>query len=177
MKKIVAIGLGLLIISSLGLAGSKQPKKIKEAQAKQEINIINFLPNKTVSGEKIAYDKKLYLLDVWATWCPPCRQTVPELIALQNKYEAQGFTVLGLSVDQSSAPVGPFIKKYGINYPVAMGQEAMRVLPPVRGIPTMFLVAANGNILKQYVGYTSKERMAKDIDAIIKKINKGGANG
>lgn len=123
-------------------------------------------PQKDLNGKAIIYDKQVYLVDVWATWCPPCRLTIPELIALQEEI-TKNFTVLGLSVDQESAEyVADFVKKEKVNYPVALAGEALRTLPAVRGIPTMFVLDKNGKIVKTFVGYTDR----KTLSLAVKKV-------
>jgi thiol-disulfide isomerase/thioredoxin len=125
-------------------------------------------PQQDLSGNKIVYDKKAYLVDVWATWCPPCRQTIPELIALQQEVSQNAF-VLGLSVDQESPEyVAKFIKQEKVNYPVAMADnKVMKYFPAVRGIPTMFVLDKNGKIVKTFVGYADKKALAAAIKKVI----------
>ncbi len=126
-------------------------------------------PQLDLAGNEIVYDKDAYLVDVWATWCPPCRMTVPELIALQSTLSTEKFSVIGLSVDEiSDEAVLNYINKEGVNYPVAKAGRAMQYLPPVRGIPTMFILDKNGKIKKTFVGYTKKEIMLKEVQKVLK---------
>lgn len=174
----------LLIISSLNAAGEKpQPTKtaenvtkansasttLSQVAATQE-NYFSDFPAETVTKEKITYDKHLYLMDVWATWCPPCRQTIPELFQLQAKYKNKNFSVIGLSVDTTTQKVIDFLKETPLNYPVAMAnEETLKKFPQIRGVPTMLLIDQNGELIKVYVGYTKKEIIEKDIDFYFEK--------
>ena len=64
---------------------------------------------------------KIIIIDFWTTWCSPCRRSIPDLIGIQNKYE-NNVVIIGISLDRDTKPdVVPFIKEYGINYPVAYG--------------------------------------------------------
>lgn len=115
------------------------------------------------------YRGKLMLINFWATWCPPCRKEIPSLIELQKQYNAQGFTVIGISVDQAGVEIiKKFSEKMGINYPLAVGTtEITKGFGSVSGIPASFLIDKKGNIAKSYAGYVTHEQLQKDIDALI----------
>ena len=61
---------------------------------------------------------KVVMLNFFATWCPPCRVEIPELIKTSKAYADKGVVIISLSVDEDSAPVLPFVKKMGMDYPV-----------------------------------------------------------
>jgi len=96
---------------------------------------------------------RVAIVNFWATWCPPCREEVPDLIALQKKY-GDKVIVLGLSTDEGAPDaVRAFVDKYGINYPVAqVGEEMERLFAGVTGLPTSFIVDREGNIVQKHVG-------------------------
>ncbi len=175
-NKLIVGSLFLLIVCSLVIGVQpKKPLPLKPdlpPPAKIEKYKPNFfakLPQKDINDEPIVYDKKYYLLDVWSITCPPCRMTVPELVALQDVYKKKNFMVVGLSLDGSIPPVKDFMKSMNVNYPVALiTDEHLALFPPIRGIPTMFLVDANGKIIKMYIGYTSKAQFRKELDGILK---------
>ena len=116
------------------------------------------------------YKGKVIILDFWATWCPPCRKGIPDLIELQKAY-GDDIAVIGISVDQDSKPdVVPFIKNYGINYPVAYGNPAVyQQYGGIRSIPTSFIVNQEGKIFKKYVGLIPKDTYEKDINSLLDK--------
>ena len=88
----------------------------------------NKAPNfalKSVKGKTVKlsdYKGKIVIIDFWATWCPPCRKGIPDLIELKKEFKDDGFEIIGISLDDitqrgtSTADVGPFMKDYGINY-------------------------------------------------------------
>jgi cytochrome c biogenesis protein CcmG, thiol:disulfide interchange protein DsbE len=100
---------------------------------------------------------KVVLLEFWATWCPPCRATIPELVSIQQKYKNRDFVVLGISIDDEGAGLRTellnFSKEFHINYPVLMGNEAVEHEYKVWSIPRSFLIDKEGRIRDSYSGY------------------------
>ncbi|MCL7487043.1 MAG: TlpA family protein disulfide reductase [Desulfobulbaceae bacterium] len=112
---------------------------------------------------------KVLLVTFFATWCPPCRQEIPTLIKLQNDYQASGFSVIGLSVDERGPKVVvKMIEKEKINYPVLMAKgKTTKDFGGVAGIPTSFLVNREGVIVKRYPGYVPHALLEKDLLEIL----------
>ena len=96
---------------------------------------------------------KVVIIDFWATWCPPCRKGIPDLIQLKKDF-GNKLVVIGVSVDtDTQKDVVPFIKKYGINYHVAYADNYItQAYGGVQAIPTSFVIDKNGNIVKSFVG-------------------------
>lgn len=94
------------------------------------------------------------LVNVWATWCPPCRAEMPALQQLADAYAAEGVIVLGLSVDRGpAAQVDAFLAERGITYPVAIvGDEIIRAFGGVRGYPTSLLLDRQGVVRHAVMG-------------------------
>lgn len=81
------------------------------------------LPDLEGRTRRIAeWDGDVVLLNFWAPWCPPCRREVPAFIQLQNTYGAQGLTIVGVTID-TPEKTREFVRKYGINYPVLVGEH------------------------------------------------------
>jgi thiol-disulfide isomerase/thioredoxin len=109
------------------------------------------------------------LLNVWATWCPPCREAIPELIAMKKKYGPRGFDIVGISMDENPARVvPPFVEHYGINYLVVVANaEVSSAFGGIYGLPTTFIVDRNGNIAQRYIGYVDAKVIARDVEALL----------
>lgn len=98
-------------------------------------------------------------MEFWATWCPPCKATIPELIELQRKYGGRGLVVLGVSMDEGdnlTPKLDAFAKENKINYPIVLGTEDMTREYNVRSIPMSVLIDKEGKIVDSYMGYVDK---------------------
>ena len=124
-------------------------------------------------GKKISlsdYKGKVVILDFWATWCPPCRRGIPDLIDIQKEYKNK-VAVIGVSLDTDTKDnVVPFMKNFGINYPVVFGtQEIVESYGNIQAIPTSFVIDKKGNIVNQHVGLTPKEKYIEEIKKLLGK--------
>jgi thiol-disulfide isomerase/thioredoxin len=97
------------------------------------------------------YRGKVVLIDFWATWCPPCRRELPNVVAVYNQYHAQGFEVIGVTLDQDQARVASFIKDSNMPWPEhfeGTGWDNTLVAKyGVVNIPDNILIDAQGHVL------------------------------
>ena len=106
------------------------------------------------------FNGRALLIDFWATWCPPCRKGIPDLIDLHESYESKGLTVVGISLDEGPEVVRKFRRETGIPYPIVMGDEATQAaFGGIEGIPTTFIVDREGQIIQRIVGLASKSEL------------------
>lgn len=127
---------------------------------------------KGLDGETVAFsdfEGKVVLIDFWATWCPPCRKSIPEFVELQKEYGDEGFVIVGISLDRKGAGVvKPFAEKMNINYPIVLGnQKVVAAFGGIRGIPTAFVVNREGEIVHKHVGYAPKSAFEKQIKPLL----------
>jgi thiol-disulfide isomerase/thioredoxin len=96
---------------------------------------------------------KVVLVNFWATWCGPCRAEIPDLIALQEKYKDH-LQILGLAVDDDDQDaMQEFVKKFGINYPVAVATDKIRFqYGGIPALPTSFVLDSEGRIVQKHEG-------------------------
>ncbi len=115
------------------------------------------------------YKGKAVIIDFWATWCPPCRKGIPDLIELKKKYGKKGFEIIGISVDQDTKPdVVPFIKDNGINYPIVYADNnVVMQYGGIRAIPTSFVIDKEGKIIASYEGLISSLTYENHIKKIL----------
>lgn len=135
------------------------------------------LPFNTVDGRQVKLNElkgKVILINFWATWCPPCRQEIPALVAAHKKYEAQGFTVLGVDFMErmDEKELKPFVKELGINYPVLTAEPGLlfdlaKELGGVFGLPTSYLVDRNGKVVKGHTGAVDDATLKNMIEPLL----------
>jgi thiol-disulfide isomerase/thioredoxin len=115
------------------------------------------------------YHNKVLVLDLYATWCEPCRESIPHLIDLEKKYEAQGLSVVGLNVggpdDLSKVPA--FARAYNIQYPLGTPDQALTdlLMSDNDAIPQTFVFDRQGRLIKRYVGYY--DSMTNELEEIV----------
>jgi peroxiredoxin len=95
---------------------------------------------------------KVVLVNFWATWCPPCRKEMPDLETLYNRFKDQGFVILGISEDEETPKVGPFIAERKVSFPILLdpGQKVNNLFQ-VDGIPKSFVYDRDGKLVAQSI--------------------------
>ena len=111
------------------------------------------------------YRGKAVLLNFWATWCEPCKIEMPWFVDLQKKYQAQGFTVLGVAMDDASpSDISDFAKKMGVNYPIVIGKEAVgNQYGGVTYMPESYYIDRDGKIVERVIGLVSRSEIESNI--------------
>ena len=101
------------------------------------------------------------VLDFWATWCVPCRASMPHLDHIQTRFRDQGLVVIGLSVDDVPAQdVRRYAERLGLRFRLGMAPESvLDDYGPIRSIPTTFFINRRGEIVRRVVGYVDAETM------------------
>jgi thiol-disulfide isomerase/thioredoxin len=158
----------------------EQIEKVKEEFVSQTFKlvttddkIIEFTSTEEGLDFKDYKGNKAILIDVFATWCPPCIEELPILKELREKYK-NDFEIVSVlfEKDKPKEEVLQFIKEHSIQYPVTVGEENFKLakeLGDIQKVPEMFLFTKNGDFVKKFVGKTSKEKLEGFIlDAISK---------
>jgi len=117
---------------------------------------------KTIDGgsKKLSdYSGKVLIVDLWATWCGPCRQEIPHLIQMANEYKSKGVEVIGLTNEDpaiATEQVKAFSKQFNINYPIGWADMNMQVglMNGRNGIPQTLIIGRDGKVKKHFVGFS-----------------------
>jgi len=114
---------------------------------------------KTLEGQEITLSQlkgKVVLLDFWATWCGPCRESIPHLIQLYKNYRESGFVLVGMNVDKGDVEVvHRFVKSMDIPYPIVIASDEVARNYRVTSIPTTFFIDKGGKIREKIIGFNS----------------------
>jgi len=115
-----------------------------------------------------AWQGKVVLVNFWATWCPPCREEIPILIQLSEKYK-DDLLVIGISVDDGPPDeVKEFARRIGVNYPIVMrSRELIAEYGGVPALPTTFLVNKDGRVVQKHEGLFSPGLYETEVRALL----------
>lgn len=152
----------LVLFGSIGLIslyfiflGSNQSGPREEVKPKG-VAAQNFgLP--TLKGDYVRlsdYSGKVVFLNIWATWCPPCREEMPSMVSLYQKLKGRNFEMLAVSIDlEGEKVVRPFAVKYGLTFPVLLDPDSkIYRLYGLTGVPESFIVDKSGVIIYKIIG-------------------------
>jgi len=118
------------------------------------------------------YKGKVVIVDIWGTWCPPCRMEIPHFIDLKKRYAEKGFDIVGINYegteeDEAKQKIAEFVKENGINYTCVIGDEATQgQIPKLEGYPTTLFIDRAGKVRLKVVGY---HKLAV-LDAIVNEL-------
>ncbi|MDZ7630251.1 MAG: TlpA disulfide reductase family protein [Gemmatimonadaceae bacterium] len=125
------------------------------------------LDGATISRESLR--GKVVLVNVWATWCPPCRVEMPGFQKVYDRKRAAGFTIVGISTDtEGSEPVARYLSERAITYPVAMATNGVvQAFGGADALPTSFLLDRRGRIRYTVTGFFASPALEKAVDRLL----------
>jgi peroxiredoxin len=102
---------------------------------------------------------KVMVINLWATWCGPCRREIPELVKLHNEFHSRGVEMIGLSTENpeaSAEKVRKFIQDFQIDYRIgwAPAEVGAPLMQGHESIPQIFVISRDGRILKHFIGFS-----------------------
>jgi len=126
----------------------------------------------TTSGQPVTlnnYKGYVLVMDFFATWCVPCKESIPHLNALNKKYGAKGLQILGVSVDEGGdREVKNFVTERKISYPVAIAGEDLQTEYGLRSIPTVYVINKKGMVAEKFQGYS--DQTGRAMEEAIKRL-------
>jgi thiol-disulfide isomerase/thioredoxin len=137
---------------------------------------------RAVTGDPIklsSYAGKVLLVNLWATWCGPCRLETPELIKLHKEFRSQGVEMVGLSTenpDASAEAVRQFVHDFNVDYRVgwATNDVAVTLMQGRDAIPQSFIISRSGRVVKRFVGFNPVNTPPQIREAIQEALNDKG---
>ncbi|MDR3636074.1 MAG: redoxin domain-containing protein [Isosphaeraceae bacterium] len=128
---------------------------------------------RNLDGKKVSladFKGKVTIVDVWGTWCPPCRMEIPHFVKLYERYHDKGLEIVGVNYEReeddakAAELVRAFVKKNGVPYTCVLGDEKTeKLIPNFQGFPTTLFIGRDGTVRLKVVGYHS----ILDLDAIV----------
>ena len=160
-NKIVILAALLLLPSAVTVAQDSPPKE---------------LSLKDIKGRNLrlsSYRGKVVLLNFWATWCPPCRTEIPDLIKLQRDYENRGLQVIGVTYPpQTLREVRGFVRRAKVNYPVALGTKETKLLfSSSETLPMTIVIGTDGRVRDIIEGILLPDEFEQKIKPLLKSEN------
>ncbi len=110
----------------------------------------------------------IIVVNIWASWCPPCRQEAPQLEQVWTRYRSPGVRFIGVDHQDTRSGGRSFVRQFGITYPIAFdpsGTVAARY--GAVGIPATFVIGPNGRIAYRFLGKTTAAMLATILDRLI----------
>ena len=163
MKKVVTII--LIALTLCAILGSCSDEKWGEAP-----DITVYAPTGEAVRLSDFYGKGI-VLNFWASWCPPCKAEMPNLVKLHKKFKNKGLTVLGINISDQLDAFKQTVKNYGIEYPQMVipsyAKENGAKIYGVNSIPHIMLIAPDGTILKR--GLRGEDMMKYVEEQVTKK--------
>lgn len=143
-------GIWIALLSvGMALAGGVRAEKAPEFA----------LPGVTANIALADFKGKTVLVDFWASWCAPCRKSFPWLNDMQKKYGAKGLVIVGVNVDTERALADNFLRKLPADFRVAFDTDGkVASIYQLAGMPSSFLIDANGDIKYRHVGFRSEDQ-------------------
>ena len=149
MKKLIFV---LLLALGAGAAQGQVKFETKSTDAVREMAI--------KSG-------KLVFIDLYASWCPPCRMEIPDLVKIHEKYADKGVVIIGLSVDEDKNAVPGFLQKLGVKYPVYMAGSSITRAFGISSIPFNVFVDKKGDVVLAGSGLVEHKDLVEIFDKLL----------
>jgi len=168
MPGLVLLGLALVLGGAAVLRWASQPEakhadKVSAAKDPGPLLAASY-PDLEQRPQAIKqWRGKVLVVNFWATWCGPCREEIPDLIRLHERFGKEPVAIIGLAIDQPDAVRG-FVKEFGINYPMLVGGFSALDLARAAGnpyavLPFTVIIDRQGKIAQAHVGRIPAERL------------------
>lgn len=126
-----------------------------------------------LSGKSVSLKDHLgsvVLVNLWATWCPPCREEMPTLQSFYEKYKADGFVLIAINQEETGDVVELFVKEFSLTFPIWLDidYQAQRVFNTMN-LPSSYVIDRNGRVRLMWIGGISKKNLEKYVPDLIEE--------
>jgi peroxiredoxin len=163
-------GLLATLLLTCGLGAAARPAQAAETLLNHKAPVFtrHDLKGQTINIARLR--GKVVLLNFWATWCAPCQAEMPKFSAWQKEYGPRGFQVIGISMDDSKAPVQKLVARLKLDYPIAMGDVKLgNLYGKVLGLPLTFLIDRHGVVRGEFQGGSDLKMMESMVRELLEK--------
>jgi thiol-disulfide isomerase/thioredoxin len=131
-----------------------------------------------LDGKKVSladYKGKVVIVDIWGTWCPPCREEIPEFLDLYQRQHAAGLEIIGINYegvpgDEARLRVRNFVSEHRIPYPCVIGDESTkRMIPAFGGYPTTLFIDRSGKVRMSLTGSATLPELEAIVSILLKE--------
>lgn len=172
-----------VVLAALALRDARDPV----APTVGSVSVSDRLDQATVGGERAPsfrlprlegvgtiglgdFARKVVVLNLWASWCEPCREEAPHLLAVWQQYRARGVQFLGVNHQDRRAPALAFQREFGINYPSAFDPEGtVAARYRLVGIPSTLVIDRGGGIAYRFLGKVDASTLRAALDRVIEE--------
>jgi cytochrome c biogenesis protein CcmG, thiol:disulfide interchange protein DsbE len=159
----IAISAAIFLIITVPGCSSNDAGYSGEPEAKDYSNDFELedLDGRSISISDFA--GKIVVLNFWATWCPPCKQEIPDFIEVYDEYRNRNVVFIGIS-NEDAATLESFAEDFGINYLILVDSVNITGQWGIRAIPTTFILDGNGRIIFKNVGMMLKDQLISALE-------------
>lgn len=178
------IAFGLLLAVAVSSCNSNDPptKTTSSARANLLPRQVLEAQNKSANGTSIKlgdYSGKVMLINLWATWCGPCRMETPELVKLHKEFQSRGVEMIGLSTEDpvaSARSVSDFVREFNVDYQIGWAQRevAQMMMQGRTNIPQSFIIARDGRVIRRFIGFNPETTPTQLREALEQALKEEG---
>ncbi|MGB2957124.1 MAG: TlpA disulfide reductase family protein [Anaerolineales bacterium] len=176
---IILAGLGIITLIAVGLILSTN-----RGEAIESIDALTFPPVEVnqlapeltlfdLDGNEVSltdFQGEVILVNNWATWCPPCREEMPEFKAYYNKYKDQGFQVVAIEAGEPEAEVRNFVEQAGLDFVILLDPENKSLITfQHNSLPNSFVIDRKGNLRLAWLGAINGPTLEKYVTPLLKE--------
>lgn len=176
------VAFGLLVAIGVSSCNSNDAPTKTTARANTLPRQVLEAENRATSGAPIKlgnYSGKVLLVNLWATWCGPCRMETPELVRLHKEFQSRGVEMIGLSTenpDASARSVSEFVREFNVDYQIGWAKpEVAQIMMQGRtSIPQSFIIARDGRVVRRFIGFNPETTPTQLKEALEQALKEEG---